>query len=200
MATKLQVWNKALRLLGMPRLESVTDNVPTCYELEDAWPNTVLEVFEAGEWNYATRTTSSTGDTVGHINGYAYRHDKPTGWLRTLQVSASPDFGVASEYRDEGGYLHSNDEVFYIRYITESNAEDADLPSWPPSLADLVATRLAFEVAPILRPGERSLYEFLAQFYTAKLTVARQIDDASQHVQHRTASVAVAGGTTEAIR
>lgn len=200
MATKLQIWNKALRLLGLPRLESVTDNVPTSYELEDAWPNTVLEVFEAGEWNYATKTVSSVGSTSGHISGYAYAHTKPSGWLRTLQVCASSDFSTADEFRDEGGYLHSNTETIYIRYITENNAEDADVANWPPSLTDLIATRLALEVVPILRPGERGLYEFVAQVYVAKLEIARKIDDASQHVQHRTAAVAVPGGTTEAIR
>lgn len=185
MATKLQVWNKALRLLGLPRLSDEDDNFPTAFELEDAWATVVLEVWEAADWNYATKHTSSVGDTVGHTIGYTYRHDLPADWVRTITISPASDFSAVADYRMEGGYIQAQDETIYIRYIASTFITDGRVPDWPPSFAEAVAAKLALELVPVMRPGDRPLYELLAQVYQVKLEHARLLDDANQHVQHR---------------
>lgn len=60
MATKLQIYNEALRHVGDLRLATLTDDVEARYSLDDAWSRAIEKSFTQGLWNFATRTEQLT--------------------------------------------------------------------------------------------------------------------------------------------
>jgi hypothetical protein len=62
MATKLQIYNAALRHLGDLRLATITDDVEARYELDEVWSRVVEHCFTLGLWNFATRTQQLTAN------------------------------------------------------------------------------------------------------------------------------------------
>lgn len=184
MATKIQIWNKALRVLGLPRLATVTDNVPTAYECEDVWATAPYEVLETGHWNFAIITLSSSGTTTSPIPGYTHRHSLPSAWVRTFQVSTTADFGTEADHRTENGYIYAQTATLYIRYLASTKGADGSISEWPPSFCEAVALRMAMALAPTLRPEQPETLNRVMQMYADQLARASEADEGSQHRQH----------------
>lgn len=77
MATKLGIYNDALRHLKSERLVTVTDAGKKRYELDAAYDDAVEWCLEQSLWNFAMRATELTHDTGFTASfGYAYSFDK----------------------------------------------------------------------------------------------------------------------------
>lgn len=145
MATKLGLYNGALRALGERRLASLTEDRASRRELDDAYDDVVAMCLEAGFWNFAMRTVEleASTDVVPEF-GLTYAYEKPTDWVRTYKMSASERFDPPlDEWHDEGSYIFCDVEPIYLRYV--SNADDAgmNLTNWPRSFATYVEMSLA---------------------------------------------------------
>lgn len=199
--TKLQIYNRALRLLALPRLSTISDNMPTAFELDDAWSWVPTEVLEAGAWDFATETLSSTSVTPASLAGYAWAHARPADLLRIIKVSNTADFAAEADYRVEGvDYISTQDATVYIRYVSNDLDDDSDIPYWPAPFVSVVAARLALEVCPILRPADARAYAFIEAKWRAAVIDAQQQQDMDKHMQHRRpdfipASAAIGGAT-----
>lgn len=191
MTTKLQIWNKALRYVGFERIAALTDNIKSRYELSDVWATAPLEVLETGHWNFATITQSSSGTTTSPIPGYTHRHSLPSDWVRTIQISTASDFNVHADHRTENGYIYAQTATLYHRYLSSGAADDAVVPTWPPSFAEAVALRMAIGIIQILQPNDAQRLDSLVQRYTDQLRRAAQADMWSRHIQHRAATEAM---------
>lgn len=186
MATKLSLWNDALRAIGDLRLASLTEDVEARYVLEDAWDGVVEFMFTEGLWNFATVTQAITADLgTPPIPGWDYTFDKPVGWLRTIAVSITSQFSEEALYRDEGGRLYANVDTLYIRFISNAKAVDDQISNWPPSFANAVSAYLAKECAGRLS-GSDSKAEDMAVNYKIALASAKNKDAMDQaHVYLR---------------
>jgi hypothetical protein len=154
MATKLQIWNQALRLVGAQPLTALTDDVPSRYTLEEAWPDVVEDSLSRGIWNFALKSAEVTADTSATpIVGYAYAIPKPDDWLFTVTVSAFPDlndyyFSDNGTIKDAGGFWHSDDSPLFVEYASTDLALDANLGMWSKLFCRFVAANLALDIAP----------------------------------------------------
>lgn len=180
MATKLQIWNRALRALRKDRLATLTDNVAVRYELTDCWGQVVADVAEAGLWNFGivTAAVSATSDLTA-IAGYQYGFSHPSTWIRTIQVSASSRFDTEIDYRDENGAIFANVTPIYLRYLATTKFGDDYVSTWPQSFASVVTARLAFELSEVL--GESTaMRDSLRDEFEAAMRRAKNLDAMNQ--------------------
>ena len=163
MAVKLAVWNNALREIGSDKLSDTGETVERAYVLTDVWSDVVDDCLEAGQWNFATTTTERHGDTglaypdTGGIWGHTYGFAKPSDWVRTVRLSASP-FGVPpltdDQVRDEGAQWYSSITPLYASYVSNDTGHGLDLPSWPRSFTRFVELSLAGRIVRRLSNSE----------------------------------------------
>ena len=180
MATKLGIWNDALRMLGDNRLVSVTEDTEARYVLEDAWEDVKAYVFTEGLWNFATKTEEITAD-LGQtpIPGFNYVFDKPLYWLRTITVSGTSLFDTEAIYRDENRRIYANTDTLYIRFISSERSSDDQIGNWPPAFAKLVSAHLASVCASRIT-GSRSDSDALRGAYKEYLASAKNKDALDQ--------------------
>lgn len=180
MATKLSIYNEALRAIGDLRLSSITDDTEARYVLEDAWEDCVKFVFTEGLWNFATKTQLLTADLGQEpIPGFSYTFDKPLYWVRTITISPNSLFTDEAVYRDEGNKIYANFDQLYIRFISSEKSDDIQIENWPPTFAKLVAACLARNCAERLS-GSGNKAEALAADYKEVLASAKNKDALDQ--------------------
>jgi hypothetical protein len=180
MATKLGIWNDALRMIGEHRLVSLTEDTEARYVLEDAWDDCVKFVFTEGLWNFATKTEQIAADTgQTPIPGFDFVFDKPLYWLRTIAISQTSRFDTEAIYRDENNKIYANVDTLYIRFISHERSDDSQIENWPPAFAKLVAAYLAMECAERVS-GSSSKSAAIADEYKRVLASAKNKDALDQ--------------------
>lgn len=148
MATKIEVWREAARLLGDYRLAALTDDSAQRYAFDDAWDRTVRYVLRSAFWKFALKTVPLDEVSVTDaLPGYDYVYDLPCDWLRThaiyiINTGNPQECPIDCKHTLE--QVHSNVATPWIRYISD---DYADPDTWPEHFAHSVACRLAFETA-----------------------------------------------------
>lgn len=149
MTTKLKLYNEALRLCGEGPLSALTDTVEARYLLDSVWDNGGVEAcLEEGEWKFAARTISMDYDTtVTSQFGFTRAFPKPSDWIGTIGISADEYMNTPlNHYVDENGYWWCDEDLLYIKYISNGTAYGNDLSLWPSSFADYVAAHFARKI------------------------------------------------------
>lgn len=177
MADKLQVWKQALVHLEKATIITLTDDVEAVNVFTNAWPGVVEEAFNAGDWNFAKVSAALTRNVVETAAvGWSYVFDYPDDWMRTVAVNNSPNFrSPFYDYVDEGGFLHANTEVLYLRYISNAKMTDALVSSWPTMFWRFVALKLAFDTCGRLTSGD-TLEQKLEKRLDKALRQAKSVD------------------------
>jgi hypothetical protein len=168
MATKLSIYNDALRAIGDLRLANITEDVEARYVLDDAWPDTVAIMFTEGLWNFATKTQEITADPgQPPIPGFAYTFDKPLNWVRTITISGTSLFSTEAIYRDEDNRIYAHNDTLYIRFVSNDKAEDDQIVNWPPTFAKAVAAYLAKQCAERISGSSEKAADLKTDYITA---------------------------------
>ncbi len=144
MATRLQIYNDALTLLGEPRLATLSDDVNGRYELDNLYDRAVLHVTRQAGWNHAIKIVSpAVGGVV--YTGFDYSYAKPVDWLRTHSIHTligAREFPIDARELSTAWAANIDDEV-YFRYIASGISE----ASWTEGFVLALAAYLAFTVA-----------------------------------------------------
>ncbi|MBL0935513.1 MAG: hypothetical protein IBJ07_12285 [Rhizobiaceae bacterium] len=176
MADKLQVWKQALVHLQKATIVTLDDDVEAVYVFNSAWAGVVEEAFNAGDWNFAKVTVALSPAVdpaaIGWTNAFAY----PDDWVRTVAVGNSADLRFAfRDYADEGGFLHSNTNPLYLRYISDTFTADEHVDQWPTMFWRYVALKLAYDTCGRLTSGD-SLEDKLEKRMDKALRLAKNVD------------------------
>lgn len=155
MATKLQVWNQALVHLEKPALSGLTANIEARYVFDAAWDGVVEEALNEGDWNFAKVSAALViNGAEPPAIGWSYVFDYPDDYMRTIAVSNVPDFRQPFyDFVDQGGFLHANQDVMYLRFISRGMMADDQVEKWPTMFWRYVAVKLAFETCGKLTSG-----------------------------------------------
>lgn len=154
MATKLGLYNAALRHIGERKLSSLTEASEPRRTLDDAYENFVDYVLAVGYWKCAQRVTKLTYDPGVTVEfGYPKAYAKPTDFIRMYRLSEDEYFNTPLlEYSEEAGYWYSWSDEIYLSYISNDATYGGDLTAWPPAMAIyaefLLATRIVERLAP----------------------------------------------------
>ena len=146
MATKLGLYNHALRNLGEGKLATVTDDIEKRYLLDDVYDNGLIrKCLEEGLWNFAIRTVEvSYEPSIEPDFGYPYAFDKPSDYVITAAISAAPFFDPPLlSYDDEGAYWYCSHQTIYVKYVSDDAAWGSDLTAWTESFEEFASWKLA---------------------------------------------------------
>lgn len=163
-ATKLGLYNGALRILQERKLASLSENREPRRLLDDAYGDgstngAVRYCLEMGQWTFATRTVQvDYSPSVTPSFGYDYAFDQPSDLVRTIAVCADEDCMVPLlRYSDERRYWYAYEQTLYVKYVSNHASYGADLSLWPENFAKLVEAYLAKEIAGNLTQGENKI-------------------------------------------
>lgn len=153
MTDRLSLYNGALRILGCRSIASLTENREPRRVLDGAWDNGFLRsVLEQGEWAFAMRSLRIDYDPdYTPAFGYTHVFEKPNDWVRTAAICSDESYTApVTRYADEAGFLFSDLDTLYVRYVSDDASFGGDFSRWPESfssfaelsLADMVSSRL----------------------------------------------------------
>lgn len=149
-ATKLALYNGALRRLGSRELASLTEAREPRRVLDGVWGaanEIVLRALEAGDWNFAIRAVMGTASaSVEPPFGLAYAFEKPSDLRRLLTLCSDEAFSTPltdREYVDEADYWFSDLDTIYVRYISDDGAYGLNDAGWSEAFKDYLECDLA---------------------------------------------------------
>lgn len=173
-ATKLSIYQDALRLLADARLDVITDDVESRYALDDAWAESVSFVLRHAAWRFALKTVALS-TSMGALPGFDSAYSRPTDWLRTHALFVLADKSERPvDVREQGLLFSANNNTapVYIRYVSTDFLDPALANNpWPEHFARAAAAYLAFQVAERVT-GERSAASRMSTVFSQHLAEA----------------------------
>lgn len=155
MATRLGVYNEALRLLGSRQLANLSENREPRRLLDAAWDSNAHDTWlEQADWNFALKSTKIGADaSFTSVWGYSKAFNHPEDMVRPSGIYSDEFMQVPiRDYLDEGKFWFADGfDSIYVQYVSRDAAKGGDLGLWPATFAKYVAAVLAVEVAPNLK-------------------------------------------------
>lgn len=197
MATKLEVYNGALVLLGARTLASLSDNRAERRTLDAVYDPCLQYMIEAALWHFGSVTDElGASDTVATNFGYQYAYEKPDDYVRLIKISDNERFFPSlDDYGEEGSFFLCDAQPIYIQYVSNDPVEGTANPGvWSPSFTTAFIDELAYrsceQIASVPvttkdwleKKRKRSMYyaksksavnQMRAQFPTGRLVRAR---------------------------
>ena len=162
MATRLQIYNEALRLCGSRQLANLQENREPRRLLDAAWDANAHDSWlEQADWNFAISSVKISPDpSFTRLWGFANGYNHPEDMVRPSGLYADEYMQVPiREYTEEGKFWFLESvEAIYVQYVSRLPTKGGDLGLWPATFYKYVAAFLATEIAPNLKneiDGER---------------------------------------------
>jgi hypothetical protein len=172
-ATKLNILNSALRMVGSYHLES-DDETSTTYEIASrAYSQAVTELFGDNIFNYNTKRVSLTGVDATEFKDYTKEYTFPNDFNLFVRVETADDY-LAADYRFANGKIYSSEETLKLTYtyIPDLETSASGLPAFITRLLSLhMAQNMAIELS-----GSENRHEILHVQYVKALRRARAIE------------------------
>lgn len=170
MATSnVELVNRALALLGVESITSLTDNTKAASVSSVLFDDTRAAVFRGHPWNCLTKRASLPKDVTAPVYGFANRFVLPSDYLRLL---ATEDTGTLSlTYQIEGAFILSDNDTMNIKYTSL----ETDVTKYDTLLVDALCARLAADLAqPLLQ--STSAMQDMWKMYELKMREAKFVD------------------------
>lgn len=185
MASKVDIANFALNIIGASTISSLTENVKAAIVINQRFDSIRDAVFRSHPWNCLINRASLSQDSSTPAFGYEKQYILPTDplCLKVLEFSngtltypydnmantdGSPVFVI------EGRKLLTNEGTVKIKYV----GQVTDTTLYDSTLVETLAAAIASEVAYALS-GSSTLMNTTYQLYQEKLRAAR-FDDATE--------------------
>lgn len=186
MTDKLSLYNGALRKLGETKLDTLTEDTPSRYKLDEVYDDDFIDhVLEQGLWNFALQVVKITYEpSIEPDFGYPYAFEKPSDWIRTASLCSDEFFNAPLlDYQDQAGYWWANLQELYVQYVSNHADYGADFAKWPPSFTEFAEYELAKRsYKRIVGKDLKGFDEFKKEWKTARLE-ARSLDAMNQPTQ-----------------
>lgn len=184
MATKIGLYNAALREIGETKLASLTEARGPRYTLDDIYDEALAYCLEQGQWNFATRAVQVDADaSIDPQFGYSNAFEKPSDWVRTSAISADDMFSFPlNDYEDETAYWHAHIDPIYVRYVSNGASYGLDLTAWPATFTRYVELYLAMRICKPTADSE-SMLDRIRKEAKIALIDARSKDGMNERVR-----------------
>lgn len=159
-ASKLSLYNGALRRLGERKLSTVTDNEPARYHLDTIWDEDPVQLMlEAYNWSFARKTVEWNYNSAQDPDfGYQYAFDEPSDYVRLCMLSADEYFRTPwRDYVKENGFWFSSIQSMYISYVSNDSSYGKDYSKWSKLFENMVATYMAEQLALALNKSQTDM-------------------------------------------
>lgn len=177
---KLDIWNSALVLLGLPMQSDENASNKYIARLRLGWTRVRKEFLREGAFNGSSdrRVLTQIDGGADHRSDYAYAYDLPSCFIKAIMIngvearSAGELYTIALSYDRSKRVLYSNEdsvELDYIRDIEDVNQLDS-------SAQTALIHLLALDIGPAFKDPEE--LEPVKKWYTQHVLEARSTDTA----------------------
>lgn len=145
-ATKLRLYNAALRIIRETKLSSAAEARESRRVLDDIWDDGAIDdCLELGIWHFATRTISLTYDpSITPAFGLQYAFTHPADFIRLVAMCQDEHLQVPlTQYRENGGYWFADLDTVYLSYVSNDDSYGTDASLWPGAFRQVVEAYLA---------------------------------------------------------
>jgi hypothetical protein len=175
MATAVEIASNAMLRLGGQPINSFDEADATGANIErvrlaaNLWPSVRRMILRSHTWNSAIKRVLLSPDAAAPAFGYTNRYQRPSDWLRTLQVGEDPNSGI--DYVTEGNYFLTDEDSFPLVYVF-----DNDNPAtYDAALSSCMESAMSWAMCYAVTKST-SLRETLAGELSNQLATARAID------------------------
>jgi hypothetical protein len=165
-ASDIEVVNRALTLLGVDPINSLSDPTKAASTANRLYNDTRAATFRAHPWNCLIRRASLPLDAVKPTYGYENQFVLPNDFLRLISIEDQNGL-----FTVENRKILYDGEIMRITYV----ALLTDVPSYDTLLVDALAARLAADMSLPLLQSTQSM-EQMWQLYELKLREAKFVD------------------------
>ena len=147
-ATRLSLYQGALRALGARSITALTENRESRRVLDQIWNDgAVADCLEQGYWKWAIRTQEITYDSsIDPDYGYQYAFAQPSDFVRLYSICSDENFdNPITRYVDEAGYWYSDYDTIYVQYVSDDSNYGTNYSLWAGSFTSYVELYLASE-------------------------------------------------------
>ena len=166
MATKIQICNGGLRILGAARITALTDSTESARILTDVYDMIQDEVLVSHPWNFAIKRVALVELDDAPTFKYAHAFQLPADCLRVIRMEDDEDI-----FERESDTLVTDEGTAKIKYI----ARITDTTKYTPAFVTTFSQRLAAEIAYPLTQST-TITEAMYKLYLSKLSTAKGID------------------------
>lgn len=144
MATKLELYNRALIAMKERRLASLSEDREARRVLDEVYSQVLQFCLEQGMWKFAMRNSSLAQVGAGSY-GFTYKFNKPTDLVHLFTAADNTNYDPPLTYNfaDEGAFFYANTTPLRVRYSSNHASFGLNLTSWPAGFAQYVALELA---------------------------------------------------------
>lgn len=167
MSSKTEIANRALSLLGIPRVSNIaTAGNKPANVINGMWDIERRSLIAAYPWNFAAEMASLAKLSAAPAHTWDNQYQLPSDYLMLTKVENDPRYEIMQKkiLTDEGSPL----KIWYVKDITETGDFD-------PLFAKAFAVHLAHEACEELTQSNSKKAD-LAQHLQAVLTTAWQVD------------------------
>lgn len=170
MSSKIEIANVALVRLRANTIQSLSDGSTESGCINALWDDTRRALLSLHTWNFALKETELAATTETKPLEQIYRYQLPSDNVRIVKVFDDLN------YRAVGNQIYTDKPTCLLRYVSDQT----DTAAWSPLFTDLMAARLAWELAyPIT--ANQTTANALQAIYEQKLKDAR-FNDSTQDI------------------
>lgn len=148
--SQLSLYNGALLILGERQLASLTERRVAAREMNGLWARGgIVRCLEVGIWNFAVRAAQMDYDPdITTQYGFQCAYSHPPDFVRWAGVWEDPYLEVPhTRYDDTAGFLYSDLQTLYVRYVSTDQYYGLNPALWPPSFVSYVEAYFAARTA-----------------------------------------------------
>lgn len=145
---KLDLYNRALGLLGCRRLASLSEDREPNRALESVYSTVLDACLRQGIWIFALRSAAASSTTLPTVTfGYTNAFTRPSDCIFTYLVGTTVSLKPPIlDYVEVNGLYLASSATLYVRYTSNDAAFGGDLTRWGVTYAEYVAHYLAANV------------------------------------------------------
>ncbi len=176
MASKVEICNSALNMLGANNITDLTEDSKNARLLNQRYEPIRDAVFRTHAWNCLIKRIELAADTDTPTHEYTYQYTLPADCLRVLRIGghhdgSSSDLDNGQQFKIEGRKVLTDETTVYLIYISKIT----DVNEYDTLLQETIAARLAAELCHAVT-SSTSLAGQLKESYEEKLREARFTD------------------------
>lgn len=170
--TQIGICNSALAKVGQAPISSITQETRAAQIINSIFDLIQDEVLSHHPWNFAIKRVALSPTATTPVYEFDFEYDLPNDCLRVLELETDVTM-IDMNWMVEGRKILSNDEAINIRYIYRND----DYNSWSPQFAEVMAWRIAMEIAYALTQSSERERSCMENFQRT-LSLARSTDGA----------------------
>lgn len=153
MATKLQIYNGALRRLGNPLLTSLAEENTARRTCDSVWDEGFIDyLLDRGKWSFAQRTVKITySTTIIPAFGLKYAFPAPLDFIKLVGFwQNNMETVTYFQYKFEAGIFYTDREDIVITYVSNDPTYGGNMSRWPNVFSQYAQSYMALQIEPMI--------------------------------------------------